>query len=1058
MKKLKKLFIMLLILVISASLTPVSPAEAATTTDYVSATKTVNPTNILVGGETEVTLNIQGTPPVNVVKPNDVILVIDKSGSMSGEKIDNAKSAAKGFIDLMDLTQHRVGIVDYSGSASSFDLTNDAQSAKAYIDTVKSNGGTATASAIQKAKELLANHRSGAQPVIVLLTDGEASEGKDGMDPYDYTLLKAAEAKDAGIVFYTIALLNADANPETNNWNTLLKNMATTSHHHHFVLGSVGLTEIYAAIVQEIGLASAYDVVVSEIVNDTFEIVPGSYDNNIPKPTVTGNTLTWNFLELKKDTLSFTYKIRQKQGGIAGTFPVTTSSSNITYKDYTGATKKYNLSSPNVVASYPTPVITEVSPAKGVIAGGEEVTIKGEHFLPNPQVKFGGSFSTNVTYISDTELKVITPVGTQGEVTIMLINTDKQTATAMYSYYAQPIVTNLTPITGPLAGNTKLSITGKYFMPGVKVKVGDKYSSNVTYNSSGFLYAVTPEGTQPGVVDITVENQDGTQVTLPGAFTYEVPPRVELLSITPSEGYTTGNEAITLTGKMFETASKVYFGDVEASAVTYANKTTLIAKTPAWSQPATVDVKVVNADGTESLLPNAYNYVSPPGPKAPTVISISPKNGPLAGGTTVYIEGKDLVTGAKVVIGNTKEISTSFVSSTRLTFKTPEWATPETVSITVVNPDGQTSVLVDAFTYDAPPELPAPTIKALSPVNGPLAGNTTIYVEGTGFASTTKMFFVSGGQEVDLNATFVSTTRLMAKTPAAQSPGLVDIKVLNIDGKSGTLSNGFTYDAPPVYPAPVITSVTPNVGNVRGGVLVDIKGTDFQKNATVMFGSQSLTLAAYVSATNVRVYAPAVASVGAVDVTIINPDGKTSTIVGGFTYQEDIPTIKGISPTSGPMAGGTTVYVEGAYFAQGHIVTVNNIAVTSTYVSAARVYFKTPVSTVSGPVEVKVTNPSGLSATATFTYDAPPVVAAPTITIASPGYGPVSGGTTIYIDGKNLITGGSINFNGVIYKTTYVSSTRVYFKTPANTTAGIVSYYVINPDGQQSGTLNFEYK
>lgn len=1057
MKRILRLLIVVLVLAISMSVTPLSPAKAAT--DYVSASTSVNPSNILVGGETEVTLNIQGTPPINVVKPNDVILVIDKSGSMSGEKMTSAKNAAKGFIDLMDFTQHRIGIVDYSGDTSidSFDLTSDAQSAKNYVDTINSNGGTSTGKAIEKATELLSNHRSEAQPVIVLLTDGEATGTGDGLNAFDYTLKKAEEAKNAGIVFYTIALLNANDNPDTSAPNILMKNMATTSHHHHFILGSVGLAEIYAAIVQEIGLASAYDVLVNVNVNNGFEIVPGSYDNNIPKPTVNGNTLSWSFLELKRDALSFTYKIRQKQGGVNGTFPVTTSTSNITYKDYTGANKTYKIPSADVVVSYPAPIINSVTPPKGSISGGEEVTILGQNFLPNPKVKFGGAFSSNVTYVSDSELKAITPPGTQGKVALSVINTDKQTATADFAYYAQPEITSLTPASGPMNGGTKLVISGKNFLPDVKVKVGENYSPTVTYNSSGYLFAITPAATEPGTVDVKIENPDGTEVTRPAAFTYEAPPTVELISITPTEGETTGGTKVTLTGKEFKSTSKVYFNDVEAASVSFYSKTQLTAITPTWLQPETVDVKVVNEDGTESVITQAYSFIAPPPPGPPTVTAVSPANGPLAGGTTVYIDGKDFVSGATIIVGDTEEVLSKFVNSTRLTFKTPAWTTPETVNITVVNPDEQFFTIQGAFTYDAPPELPAPTVKGISPANGPLIGGTTIYLDGTGFNAETKLLFVIDGNEVDLGASFVTSTRLKAKTPTGTNPGPVDVKVLNADGKANVLPGGFNYDAPPVYPDPVITSIDPNQANKRGGTLINIFGTDFQQGAIVTIGSQQVPLAAFMSSSNVRIKVPAVEIAGPVDVTITNPDGKSSTLVGGFTYQEDMPTVKAISPSTGPMAGGTIVYVDGTYFTPDLTVTMNNVQVNYTYVNSTRIKLTTPASAVPGPVEIKITNPAGLSATTTFTYEVPPAVPAPILTGASPTSGTAKGGTTIYIDGKNFKSGATIVFDGIEYATTYVNTTRLKFKTPAGT-VGVVSYYIINPDGQQTDTsLNFEY-
>lgn len=1057
MKKAKRIVVLFLVLLLSISLVPFHQVEAAAG-DYVSASTSINPTEILTGEETEVTLNIKGTPPVNIVKPNDVILVIDKSGSMGTEKMDAAKKSAKGFIDLMDLKQHRVGIVDYSDVLSSYELTDNANGAKAYIDTLKSGGGTNTGDAIQLATELLVDHRPEAQPVIVLLTDGEATGAGDGLSAFDYALKKSNEAKDAGIVFYTIALLNADANPETSAPNILLKNMATTAHHHHFVLGSVGLSEIYEAIVKEIGLASAYDVVVTEVVNSAFEVVPGSYDNNIPKPVVDGNTLTWNFLELKNDNLQFTFKIRHKLEKGPGTFPVTTSASIITYKDYAGASKQYKIPSANVIVKNPAPIITSVTPSNSHISGGEVVTIVGENFLPAPKIKFGGSNGRDITYISDTEIKVTTPPVKQGKTTITLTNTDNQSTTADFTYYADPEVSSISPNKGPISGGTKLIINGQYFLPGVKVKVGENYAPTVTYHSSIYLYAYTPEAEEPGTVDITIENPDGTQLNLPGAFTYEPLPSVELVSISPAEGAITGGTSVTLTGKLFKSTSKVYFNNVEAASVSYVSATQLTVKTPSWAQPETVDVKVVNNDETESILPLAFTYTEPPAPNAPLVTGISPNNGALAGGTTVYVDGKYFVSGVKVIIGGSTAIEANFVNSTRLTFKTPAWNIPETVDINIENPDGQSYVLPGAYTYNAPPEKPAPVITGMSPANGPLGGGTTVYVDGKSFTTSTKLYFLIDGQEVDLNATYVNSTRLMAKTPSATNPGPVDVKAANDDGKSGVLAGGFTYDAPPVYPDPIITSLSPNQGSKRGGGLIDIYGQDFQRGARVLLGNEQLELSAYLSKTNVRVKAPAVSTAGPVDVTIINPDGKLFTLAGGYTYLDDLPVITAISPNSGPIAGGTNIYIDGKYFASDMIVMLDHVEINYTYVNSTRIVVKTPAASVPGAVELTVSSVSGASSTTTFTYEAPPAIPAPTITGVSPATGPLKGGTTIYIDGKNLKSGAKIVFNGVEYSATYVNSTRVYFKTPALATAGTVSFYIVNPDGQQSGTLNFEYK
>lgn len=715
MKKFNNFFLFLLVAIVGFAILPLSTAEAA---NYVNATKAVNPSSILVGEETEVTLDITGTPPVNVVRPNDVILIIDRSGSMTPQynpdredKMTSAKEAAKGFIDLMDLTKHQVGIVDYSDSTKELPLTSDGSSVKNYINGITANGGTGTGKAILKAKELLANHRPDAQPVIVLMTDGDATIGGDGLSAYDYTLKMANDAKDEGIVFYTIALLGKSENPEASGPNKLLKDMATTSHHHHFVLGSTGLSQIYAAIVKEIGLASAYDVVVTDTIPDTFEIVPDSYNNNIPKPVVSGNTLTWNFLELKNNTLSFNYKIRHKAEAKNGTFPVTQVGSNIKYKDYTGANRTYNLPSQNLVVKYPAPIITTVTPEKGIITGGETVTIQGENFLPNAKVFVANYAASNVVVVSDKEITFTTPVGTQGKVEVKVTNTDNQSATGSFNYYANPEITSLSPNNGPITGGGTVIMTGKYFMKGATVKFGEELSSSVSINNSTSAFVRVPAVTKWGPVDVTIENTDGTSAVLKNGYTYNEPPKLLFTSAAPDKGATTGNENVILTGQEFKTGVKVYFNSVASPSVVFNSSQQLTVKTPAWSQEETVDIKVVNPDGTEAVLTQAFTFVAPPPPPAPTITSISPNSSRMDTSAIVYVDGKDFVSGAKVAFNGTTEVATSFISATRLRVQSPTWSEATTVDVKVTNPDGQSAVKEQGFTFEPKPALPDPTIK-----------------------------------------------------------------------------------------------------------------------------------------------------------------------------------------------------------------------------------------------------------------------------------------------------------------------------------------------------------
>lgn len=1064
MKQIRTLLVLVMAVLLAFGGVVAAPAANAATTppDYVSVTKTVSPSSITTLEEATVTLGITGTPPVGVTVPNDVILVIDKSGSMlpsynNGEdKMTNAKEAAKGFIDLMDLTKHRVGIVDFSSSniIGSFPLTDDATAAKNYINTIQANGSTATGDAIQTAMDMLAGHRSEAQPVIVLLTDGDATQPSN--DPYGYALQKAEAAKDAGIIFYTIALLKATDDPDSSGPNILLKDMATTASHHHFVLGSVGLAEIYAQIVKEIGMASAYNVQVKDVVPSGFEIVPGSYDNNIPKPTVTGNTLTWDFNELKNSTLNFTYKIRPVDKTKAGTFNITDPTSIITYKDYAGAARNKAIPSTNLAVTLPAPVITSITPAEGSPAGGNTVTIDGKNFVAGATVLFGTKAATSVQVVSDQQITAVVPAGSQGTVTVTVTNPDKQKATTQYAYKATPVITSLSPVNGPIAGGTNVLINGSNFMAGATVKFGDLLGTITLNNGSSYIKVTTPAVTTGGPVDVTLTNPDGTFVTMKGAFTYDAPPVIELkiTTLTANEGLVAGGEAVYIDGTKFESGSKFYFGASEATLTNFYNSIRVKVTAPAAAAAGAVDVKVVNPDGSSYTLTGGYTYKLPPELPAPVVTTLTAAEGQLAGGEIVYIDGANFVSGVKIYFGGVQATVNTFYSSVRLKVTAPAGTAAGTVDVKAVNPDSKEGVKVAGYKYLAPPPLPAPTITQISPNTGLIAGGYIAYIDGTNFVSGLKVYI--GATEATVN-NFYNATRIKITIPAAADAGVVDVKIVNPDLQEAVLAGGFAYTKP--APPPVtVTAVSPNTGSTAGGELLYIDGTNFAAGATVTFGTTTVPIISVVSATRVKVYAPAATQAGTVDITVTNTDGQSGTLVAAYTYTAKQPTITALSPNHGALAGGYLTYIDGTNFESDMTVTVDGVVVPiSTFYSATRIKIILPSRSTAGTVPLVVTLKNGNSASTTFTYDAPPALPAPQITALSVTSAKSTGTTLMYIDGANFVSGMKVYF-GTKEATiiTFYNSARIKIYIPAGT-AGPVDVKIVNPDGQSSNLMTFTY-
>jgi len=83
--------------------------------------------------------------------PIDVMLVIDRSGSMGGTLITDAKNAAKTFVDNT-CSSDLVGLASFSESATlDIGLTTDHNSIKTQIDALSTGGYTAIGDGIHTA-------------------------------------------------------------------------------------------------------------------------------------------------------------------------------------------------------------------------------------------------------------------------------------------------------------------------------------------------------------------------------------------------------------------------------------------------------------------------------------------------------------------------------------------------------------------------------------------------------------------------------------------------------------------------------------------------------------------------------------------------------------------------------------------------------------------------------------------------------------------------------------------------------------------------------------------
>jgi hypothetical protein len=409
-----------------------------------------------------------------------------------------------------------------------------------------------------------------------------------------------------------------------------------------------------------------------------------------------------------------------------------------------------------------------------------------------------------------------------------------------------------------------------------------------------------------------------------------------LTTVTPNQGPTVGGTNVTIIGTNLIPTSTVKFGATSATSFSAISSTQINAVAP--SGTGTVQVVVTTIGGTSNGLP--YTYVA-----APAITSLSPNQGPTAGGTSVTITGTNLTLATTVKFGAASATGFTVLSDTQIVAVAPP--STGTVQVTVVTPGGTSNGL--AYTYVA-----APTVTGLSPSQGPTAGGTSVTITGTNLSLVTAVKFGA----VSAAFTLVSGTQITAVAPSSAA-GPVSVTVTAPGGTSGP-GPYFYYVS-----APAITALDPALGPVGGGNTVMLAGANLTLATTVKFGATNAT---FTVVSDAQINAVAPSGTGTVQVTVATPGGTSA----GASYAYiAVPTVTGLNPNQGPTAGGTSVIVTGtALTLAGTVKFGAATAIAFTVLSDTQIVAVAPLGT--GTVQVTVTTPGGTSTGASYTYVPPP--------------------------------------------------------------------------------------
>lgn len=309
---------------------------------------------------------------------------------------------------------------------------------------------------------------------------------------------------------------------------------------------------------------------------------------------------------------------------------------------------------------------------------------------------------------------------------------------------------------------------------------------------------------------------------------------------------------------------------------------------------------------------------------APTVSRVSASSGPLVGGQTVTITGKDFTGTTGVDFGAVAATDFAVMSDKQIVATVPNAAAAGKVLVEVTNATG-------ANTSGAQYEYKAPKITKIEPAYAKEDSAKWVTITGEGLLGSAVADVVIGGNPVT-DIYVISDKQIVVETPVDDTTPDPDIVVANGETDVVITRNSvattpddnskflFTPGIPTITDIEDSSDATvTGTDGVDVGETLTIVGTNLWAVKEVRFGTSKITDSADITinstATEIDVDVPS-KSAGPVDIVVENASGESETaLVTQFSFlSTKAPTIKTVYPEAldkTASTGGGTVLVTG---------------------------------------------------------------------------------------------------------------------------------------------------
>ena len=170
------------------------------------------------------------------------------------------------------------------------------------------------------------------------------------------------------------------------------------------------------------------------------------------------------------------------------------------------------------------PTVTSFTPTSGPTAGGTTVTITGTNFINNSLVAtVNGVPATGVTYVSATQITLVTPAGvagTSGPISVTTIG-GTGTSSGNFTYLAAPTIASISPTTGPIG--QAVTVTGTDLATVSQIAFNSAVTTADAGGTNTSFTVTVPVGAATGPLTVTT---NGGSATSSQTFTVVPPPAI----------------------------------------------------------------------------------------------------------------------------------------------------------------------------------------------------------------------------------------------------------------------------------------------------------------------------------------------------------------------------------------------------------------------------------------------------------------------------------------------------------------------------------------------------